>query len=190
MVDTMPTFNAGSPLPAGDLNMMARAIDAAGIVGAAMWNGGFSPTTTGAEVALASWTATQLWTFRDGHVYAMHCQCSAYNNNASINVANQVRIRLRKATNSIVAQLLGNTEMVTHGTTVSGAVQHSWTSYIVNSTGADLTGVDIGMTIQRASGADGNALYGDGIFPLSIVGEEVGLASNVPNIVSMSASIT
>lgn len=188
----MVTFSAGNRLSADDLRDVLDEIG--GAAGCSYSTAGVLANSTnaggGVETAQTAWTADQAFTFEDNHVYALRCQLLAYNGAAGFTTLEREQIRIRKALSSTAAQVLGNYLVTTFGTSTLGAHAHAWTSYIVNSTGTDLTGVHLGFTVDRLTGANDNIIYGDATFPAFIVAEDVGLASNVPNIVAFATAIT
>lgn len=188
----MVTFAGGNRLTADDLRDVEDEIG--GIVGASYSTAGALANSTaaggGVETAMTAWTADQSFTFEDGHCYALRCQALIYNGAAGFTTMERAQLRIRKALSSTAAQVLGNYLGTTWGSLTAGAAAAVWTSYIVNATGTDLTGVHLGLTIDRLTGANDNILYGDSTFPAFIVAEDVGLSANVPNITAFAINIT
>jgi hypothetical protein len=187
------TFAGGNKLAAEDLSDVQDQIG--GSVGCSYTTAGVLAVSTnaggGVETAMAAWGgADQAFTFENGHVYAARTQCVVYNGAGTLATLERSQIRIRKAVNSTAAQVLGNCLATTFGTGTAGAQFANWSAYIVNSTGSDLTGVHLGLTIDRLSGANDNTLYGDPTFPTFIILEDVGLSSDNPNIVALAAAIT
>lgn len=146
--------------------------------------------STGTETAVTAWTADKAWTLKTGHVFALHGQCLVYNAAAGFGTIERLQIRMRKAVNSTAAQILGTHLFLTTGTSSSGASSVRWTSYICNNTGSNLTGVHIGLTVQRVTGSAANHIYGDATFPAMVTVEDLGLIVDNPNLLVIAIAIT
>lgn len=149
-------------------------------------------STTGTEVAMTAWNQQDTaFTFKAGRMYALRSQLVVYNDGANMSVIERTVIRVRKAVNSIVAQQLSTVVAVTFGGSLAnGSVNVHWSSYVANNTGADITGVHLGLTAQRQSGANANHIYGDATFPAIVVLEDVGLVSDNPGLLGIATQIT
>jgi hypothetical protein len=154
------------------------------------WTGGALASSSGAETAHAAWTADKSFTFFDGRIYALHVQCLIYNAAAGFGTIERLQMNIRKAVNSTSAQLLGASLHTTQGTGSSGARHVEWTAYIANSTGADLTGVHLGLTINRVTGAAAQTMYGDASFPALIRAQDLGAVADNPNLAGLAVEIT
>ncbi len=147
-------------------------------------------STTGAETAMAAWTADASFTIRNARIYALTCQCLVYNTAGAFGTIERAQIRVRKAVNSTSAQQLSIILKETYGSGVGGATGVHWVSYIANTTGADLTNVHLGLTVERTTGANTNRIYGDASFPAIIAVEDIGLTTNNPNLLAIAVDIT
>lgn len=154
------------------------------------WTGGALATSSGSETAFAAWTADKAFTLLDGRVYALEVACTVYNAQAAFGTMERVQINIRKAVNSTSAQLLGAALLPTHGAGTGGAAESVFTRYVANQTGADLTGIHIGLTVQRVTGSAVNTLYGDASFPCSVTVRDMGSVANVPNLAALAVEIT
>lgn len=188
-----PTIAPGE-FPRGDeIEEMLDEIESLGNSQAAdcsYWTGGALASSTGSETAFAAWTADKSFTFRTGRVYRLDVQLAVYSAAAAFATIERVQINIRKAVNSTVAQLLGAALLETQGTGSSGATVKGFSAYIANQTGADLTGVHLGLTIQRVTGAASNTMYGDASFPVTITAVDYGSVTDNPNIAALAIEIT
>jgi hypothetical protein len=154
------------------------------------WTGGALASSSGAETAHAAWTADKTFTFRSGRVYALDAQFMAYHAGGTFGTVERIQVNVRKAVNSVVAQLLGSTLLTTQGTGTSGAQERMCRRYVANQTGADITGVHLGLTVNRITGAAVNSIYGDASFPASITVLDVGSVADNPNLAVIAVEIT
>jgi hypothetical protein len=154
------------------------------------WTGGALASSSGAETAFVAWTADKSFTFYNGRIYELRVQLAVYSAAAAFGTVERVQVNIRKAVNSTVAQLLGSALLETQGTGSSGATVKGFSAYIANQTGGDLSGVHLGLTVNRVTGAAANTLYGDASFPASIVPVDVGSVADNPNLAALAIAIT
>lgn len=158
--------------------------------GSSYWTGGALASSSGAETAFAAWTGDNSFTFYDGRICRLDVQVVVYNAAVAFSTIERIQINIRKAVNSTVAQLLGSALLETQGTGSSGATVKTFTAFIKNSTGADLTGVHLGLTVQRTTGAASNTMYGDASFPCFIIATDVGAVADHTTLAALATSIT
>jgi hypothetical protein len=147
-------------------------------------------SSSGSEAALASWTGDSAFTFRDGRIYRLDVQVAVYSAAAAFATIERITVQIRQAVNSTTATVLGAALFETQGTSGSGATTKLFQSFVKNSTGADLTGVHLGLTVTRSTGAAANTIYGDGGFPARIVAYDVGAVADLPNLAASAAALT
>lgn len=158
--------------------------------GCSYWTGGTLASSTGAETAFAAWTADQAFTFYDGRIYRLDVQVVVFSAAAAFATIERITVRIRKAVNSTSAQALGEALLETQGTGSTGATVKTFAAFIKNSTGADLTGVHLGLTVTRSTGAASNSIYGDATFPAFITATDVGAVADNTNLAALAISIT
>lgn len=188
-----PVIDAGGYPRADQVEVMNDQIEFATETqsrGMSYWTGGALASSSGAETAFAAWTADQSFTFYNGRLYRLDVQLAVYSAAAAFATIERVQINIRKAVNSTSAQLLGAALLETQGTGSSGATVKNFAAYIANSTGADLTGVHLGLTINRVTGAAANTMYGDASFPAFITATDVGSVADHANIAALAIEIT
>ncbi|HEX8106113.1 MAG TPA: hypothetical protein VF516_00230 [Kofleriaceae bacterium] len=150
---------------------------------------GVMASSTGAEVAMTAWTGgvSSTFLFKAGWVHEMVIQFGGSDSTAGSSAGRQIA-RVRKGVNTIVGQQLALMYLSTVGN--SGAVTTgSATRYVKNATGADIS-TQIGMTIQRQTGAGTITLYGDTDVPLTLAMRPLGLISQLTNFAAVAVSIT
>jgi hypothetical protein len=160
------------------------------ILGCSYTTAGSVLTSIGAtELALAAWAgADQAFTWKTGYIYQLDLKCSVYNSSAA-GALERHTIRLRKAVNSVAAQVLGAALINTYGSGTTGALTYHLSWFIANNTGSDLTGQHVGVTMQRLTGAGTAALYGDATYPMSVTSKSAGLIAENANLLALATNV-
>jgi len=109
-------------------------------------------TSSGAEVALTSWSAGPATvTFINQHMYELRLLHSAYNTGTA-NAFFDNKVRVRKTVNSTSAQELGSWRVAAGGGT-SPITSHTSVGYAWNVSGADIS-ASLGLTCEKMTGTN------------------------------------
>lgn len=147
-------------------------------------------TSSGVEVALASWDAGSSGPaiMRNGHVYEVQLIGGMYDSNSTVHVAT---LRVRKGVNTVAGLEL----VFWRGQTVPGvgslAVPNlpTFVGYIKNVSGADVTFTP-GLTIQRTLGTANVSLFGDVNIVCAVTLTDKGLVSDQQQLAAIARTIT
>lgn len=149
---------------------------------------GTMATGTGTEVAMTAWTggASPTHVFKSGWVHELSIQGAVADSNAGT-APLRCNVRVRKGLNTIVGQQLALIYALSMGAS-STVISCSAIRYIKNATAVDIS-TQLGMTIQRGTGAGNSLLYGDADVPLMVTMRPIGLISQLTNFAAIAISI-
>lgn len=140
------------------------------------------------EVAMTAWTggASPTHVFKAGWVHELSIQGAVADSNAGT-APLRCNVRVRKGLNTTSGQQLALIYALSMGAS-STVISCSAVRYVKNATGADIS-TQLGMTIQRGTGAGNGILYGDADVPLMVTMRPIGLISELTNFAAVAVSI-
>jgi hypothetical protein len=152
-------------------------------------NGTLATSNTSTEAAMTAWTGgnSASFLFKAGWVHEVNVQGGCADNGTS-GFAGRVIVRVRKGLNTTSGTQLALHYQTTRGNSLS-VVNFSFTRYVKNATGADITSA-CGLTIQANMGGTTAVIYGDADTPLMLTIKPIGTTANLPQFANIAAAIT